>query len=214
MKLLCEQSHDSKVVKSDDKNYYIEGIFMQCDLENRNGRIYPLENVQGEIERYISEKVNTNRATGELGHPDSPSIIPANISHRIVELRRDGSDWIGKALILDTFMGRNVKGLIDGGVGLGVSCRGLGEIREHNGRKIVTKEYELVTAADIVTDPSAPDAYMQAIREGREWVFEGGAYQLIDTHKKIIDNTPSRKLDETVERLFEEYMRKMFSIRH
>ena len=157
-------------------NVFIEGVFLQSDLKNKNGRIYPKEIMQREVQRYVDENVKTKRAYGELGHPEGPTVNLDRVSHMITSLKEDGNNWIGKAKIMDTPMGRIVKELISEGAQLGVSSRGLGSLKERNGINEVQGDFMLATAADIVADPSAPDAFVSGIMEGKEWVFVNGKW--------------------------------------
>lgn len=177
------------------KDYFIEGPFLQADIKNRNGRIYPLKTLQTEVNRYMKEQVSENRALGELGHPDSPTINLPLVSHRITELTQSGSDFHGKAKILDTPNGRIVKNLVDEGVKLGVSSRGLGSIVETSEGNVVGEDFMLATAADIVADPSAPNAFVRGIMEGREWVWDNGVLKeaQIAAIKKTLMEAPKKK---------------------
>jgi hypothetical protein len=175
------------------KQYFIEGIFLQADIKNRNGRIYPGEILRAETARYIKEYIDTNRALGELGHPTNPSINLDRVSHMIVNLREDGSNIIGRAKIMDTPFGKIVKNLMDEGVKLGVSSRGLGSLREKNGAKVVCEDFRLITAADIVADPSAPDAFVSNLMENKEWVWESGKLVEREVEIKNTINTMTRK---------------------
>jgi len=183
MKLIKELNEDLQFIVEENeetgkKNLYIEGVFLQSNLQNRNGRVYPREIMQREVDRYMKEQVATKRAYGELGHPEGPSINLDRVSHMITSLREDGNNWIGKAKILDTPMGNIAQSLIKEGAGLGVSSRGLGSLKENSeGINEVQDDFMLATAADIVADPSAPDAYVQGIMEGREWVYVKGVWQ-------------------------------------
>ena len=172
-------------------NLFIEGVFLQSDLKNRNGRVYPREIMQREVDRYVKESIDKKRAMGELGHPDGPTINLDRVSHMITSLREDGSNYIGKAKILDTPMGNIVKNLIDEGASLGVSSRGLGTLKEKNGINEVQDDFVLSTAADIVADPSAPDAFVRGIMEHKEWVMVEGAWmeQDIDLAVRRIKRT-------------------------
>ena len=179
------------------KSYYIQGVFLQGNLQNRNGRVYPMAILEKEVDRYNREYISKKRALGELGHPDGPGINLDRVSHLITELYRDGNNFVGKAKILDTPHGKIVKSLIDAQVMLGVSSRGMGTLREAgNGVHEVQDDFYLATAADIVADPSAPDAFVQGIMEGKEWVWNNGILteRVIDGYKKKID-TP--KFNET-----------------
>lgn len=176
LKLIREQI-DAKFVlleEAGQKNYFIEGPFLQSEIKNRNGRIYPLPVMQKEVARYTKELISEGRALGELGHPDSPTINLPLVSHKITELKQDGNDFHGKAKILDTPMGKIVKNLLDDEVKLGVSSRGLGSIQSTKAGNMVGEDFMLATAADIVSDPSAPDAFVRGIMENREWVWDNG----------------------------------------
>ena len=168
IKYLTEETSDSK-----KPNVFIEGVFLQSDLKNKNGRVYPKEIMQREVNRYVEENVKTKRAYGELGHPEGPTVNLDRVSHMITDLKEDGTNYIGRAKIMDTPMGRIVKELISEGAQLGVSSRGLGSLKERNGINEVQDDFMLATAADIVADPSAPDAFVEGIMEGKEWVWEG-----------------------------------------
>ena len=165
---LCEASEDGK------KNYFIEGIFLQAELQNRNGRMYPKKVLEREVAKYDENYIQKGRALGELGHPDGPSINLDRVSHKIVNLKEDGNNFIGKAKLLDTPMGQIAKNLLDEGVRLGVSSRGMGSIRKEENCNVVMDDFMLATAADIVADPSAPDAFVAGIMEGKEWVWDNG----------------------------------------
>ena len=185
MKLITETTEDIQYIKEDKDgktNLFIEGVFLQSDLKNRNGRVYPREIMQREVNRYVKESINKKRAMGELGHPDGPTINLDRVSHMITSLREDGSNYIGKAKILDTPMGNIVKNLIDEGASLGVSSRGLGTLKEKNGINEVQDDFVLSTAADIVADPSAPDAFVRGIMEHKEWVMVEGTWTVSYTH--------------------------------
>jgi len=164
-KLLTESIIDEATGK---KDWFINGIFMQAEKQNRNGRIYPSRILEREVKRYDNEFIQTSRAIGELNHPQHPNVNPERASHLITEMKKDGSNFVGKAKILDTPMGNIVKGLLDGGVNIGVSSRGVGSLKKRNGVNEVQKDYRLLTV-DIVSDPSAPDAYVQGIMEGKQW---------------------------------------------
>ena len=163
--------------KSGKKNYKIKGIFMQADIKNRNGRMYPMEILSKEVNRYNKEYVNENRAFGELGHPDGPTVNLERASHMITSLKPEGNNFIGEAKILSTPMGEIVKSLMDDGAKLGVSSRGMGSLDQKNGANVVRKDFYLATAADIVADPSAPNAFVEGIMEGREWIWNNGLIQ-------------------------------------
>jgi len=181
MKLIREFTESVKYLISGDntqgKNYFIEGVFLQGEIKNRNGRVYPMEIMKKEVERYTKESIEKNRAYGELGHPDSPTINLDRVSHMIKELKLDGNNYIGKAKIMDTPYGKIVKSLIDEGANLGVSSRGMGTLRAKNdGTQLVQDDFMLATAGDIVADPSAPDAFVRGVMEGKEWVFVDGKF--------------------------------------
>ena len=162
------------------KNYKIRGIFMQADIKNRNGRVYPMEVLDEEVRKYNKNFIEQNRAFGELGHPDGPTVNLERVSHMITSLEPDGKNFIGEAKIMDTPMGKIVKNLMDEGAKLGVSSRGMGSLRQKGGANVVSDDFYLATAADIVADPSAPNAFVEGIMEGKEWVWNNGA--LVEAH--------------------------------
>lgn len=179
MKLICELMEDvemlvEKDASTDQKNYYIKGVFLQAEQKNRNGRVYPLETMSKEVDRYSKQYIDTNRAFGELGHPDGPTINLERVSHMVKELKQDGANFIGKAKIMETPYGKIVKNLIDEGAKLGVSSRGMGSLKTLGGSQIVQNDFHLATAGDIVADPSAPMAFVEGIMEGKEWIWENG----------------------------------------
>ena len=201
---------ESKLGKS--KEYFIEGVFLQSELKNRNGRMYPESVMDKEVARYMQEQVENNRAYGELGHPDSPSINLDRVSHLIVSLRKEGTNYIGKAKILETPMGQIARGLLDGGANLGVSSRALGSLKmNEDGIQVVQDDFMLSTAADIVADPSAPDAYVRGIMENKEWVFVDGKFveKHIEEVKAIIRKTSSRNLEEAKIVAFQKFLSKI-----
>ena len=217
MKLITETTEDIKYLKEekDGKTHlFIEGVFLQSDLKNRNGRVYPREIMQREVDRYVKESIDKKRAMGELGHPDVPTINLDRVSHMITSLREDGSNYIGKAKILDTPMGNIVKNLIDEGASLGVSSRGLGTLKEKNGINEVQDDFVLSTAADIVADPSAPDAFVRGIMEHKEWVMVEGSWmeQEIDAAVRRIKRASSRELEEEKMAVFSSFMNKLSKI--
>ena len=171
---ICEQKEDGK------KNYAIKGIFMQADVKNRNGRVYPMEVLEREVAKYNKKFVNEKRAFGELGHPDGPTVNLERVSHMITSLKPDGKNFIGEAKIMSTPMGEIVKNLMDEGAKLGVSSRGMGSLVQKNGANYVRDDFYLATAADIVADPSAPNAFVEGIMEGKVWVWNHGA--LVEAH--------------------------------
>ena len=177
MKLITETIEDVQVItegKGDSKKLYIEGVFLQSELKNRNGRMYPFSVLQKEVNRYNEEYIKTSRALGELGHPDGPTVNLDRVSHRIVSLEEDGTNFRGKAQILDTPMGKIASSLLGEGVKLGVSSRGMGSIDKREDVNVVMDDFMLATAADIVADPSAPDAFVNGIMEGKEWAWDNG----------------------------------------
>ena len=201
---------ESKLGKG--KEYFIEGIFLQSELQNRNGRMYPESIMDNEVGRYMKEYVEKNRAYGELGHPDTPSINLDRVSHLITSLRKEGTNYIGRAKILETPMGQIARGLLDGGANLGVSSRALGSLKANNeGVQIVQDDFMLSTAADIVADPSAPDAFVRGIMENKEWIFVDGKYveRHIDEVKSVIKKTSSRNLEEAKVRAFQNFLSKI-----
>ena len=194
------------------KDYFIEGFFLQSELVNRNGRMYTEKVMDKEVQRYCEQYIDKNRAYGELGHPDSPSINLDRVSHMIVSLRKEGTNYIGKAKILDTPMGKIAKGLLDGGANLGVSSRALGSLKTNSeGVQIVQDDFMLSTAADIVADPSAPDAFVRGIMEGHEWVFVDGKYvqKNIEEVRSTIKRTSSAGLNEAKLRAFQHFLGKI-----
>lgn len=215
MKLITEQIDDAKIVitegKNGKRNTFIEGVFLQGELTNRNGRRYPISTLAREVGKYNESFVKTGRALGELGHPDGPTINLDRASHLITSLKQEGNNFVGKARLLETPMGKIAKQLLDEGVKLGVSSRGLGSIKEENGVKVVGEDFMLATAADIVADPSAPDAFVNGIMEGKEWVLAGGAIheQQIEQIKKRIDNAAARQLDERKISAFNEFLKNL-----
>jgi len=193
MKLISEEAIEVNFVTEEDdnkkKNYFIEGIFMQSETKNRNGRVYPKVILQKEVKRYTEKFINTKRAFGELGHPDGPTVNLERVSHMITELVEDGDNFLGRAKIMDTPYGKIVKNLIDEGAKLGVSSRGMGSLKPvQDGLQEVQSDFYLATAADIVADPSAPDAFVSGIMEGREWVWDNGLLkekEIVEYQKQI-----------------------------
>jgi hypothetical protein len=200
---------ESKLGKG--KEYFIEGIFLQSELKNRNGRMYPESVMDKEVARYMKEQVDSNRAYGELGHPDTPSINLDRVSHLIVSLRKEGTNYVGKAKILETPMGNIARGLLDGGANLGVSSRALGTLKESDGVQIVQDDFMLSTAADIVADPSAPDAFVRGIMESKDWVFVDGKFveKHIEEVRTTIKKTSSRNLEEAKILAFQKFLSKI-----
>ena len=213
MKLITEEISNVKFItegKGSKKKMYIEGVFLQGDLKNRNGRMYPVQTLAKEVNRYNEAFVAKGRALGELGHPDGPTVNLDRVSHKITSLRQEGNNFVGKAQILNTPMGKIASSLLDEGVTLGVSSRGVGSLREdRNGCKVVGEDFMLATAADIVADPSAPDAFVSGIMEGKEWVWEGGILReqlASQTKKKINTLVDQNVLDEHKLGLFQDFL--------
>ena len=184
VKLIAEAVEEVEYITEEKegggKNYKIRGIFMQADIKNRNGRIYPMEVLDEEVKNYNKKFIKQNRAFGELGHPDGPTVNLERVSHMITSLKPDGKNFIGEAKIMDTPMGKIVKNLMDEGAKLGVSSRGMGSLKQRGGANVVSDDFYLATAADIVADPSAPNAFVEGIMEGKEWVWNNGA--LVEAH--------------------------------
>jgi hypothetical protein len=213
MKLIREEIESVEVIveqRNGQKHLYIEGIFLQGDIKNRNGRMYPCETLAKEVGRYNENFVQKGRALGELGHPDGPSINLDRVSHKITSLRQEGTNFIGRAQILSTPMGNIAKSLLDEGVKLGVSSRGMGSLREdRNGIKVVGEDFMLATAADIVADPSAPDAFVNGIMEGKEWVWDGGILRekyAEKTYKTINTLVDQKRLEENKLKLWNNFL--------
>ena len=200
MLLITEVNDNVNLVTEEvngEKQYHIDGIFMQAEQKNRNGRVYPKKTLMNEVQRYNNEYVKTNRAMGELGHPDGPQLNLERVSHLIKELRVDGNDIYGRAKILDTPYGKIVKDLVKEGVKIGVSSRGMGSLKQVNGVNEVQEDFNLA-AVDIVADPSAPNAFVEGIMEGKEWVWENGILtsKTIESHKKHIERASKSDLEE------------------
>ena len=218
MKLITEVNEQVRYIteeKNGKKALYIEGVFLQSNLKNRNGRMYPAEIMEKEVTRYMKEAVENNRAFGELGHPDGPSINLDRVSHIVTELHRDGDNWIGKEKLTETPMGNIARGLIESGGQLGVSSRGLGTLKENrDGVSVVQDDFHLATAADIVADPSAPDAFVRGIMENKEWVVVNGVWteQHCDMSKKYIKKASKKQLEEAKLQVFERFLRHLSSI--
>ena len=211
MKLITEEISKVKFIteeKNGKKSLYIEGIFLQADIKNRNGRCYPIETLSREVDRYNENYVAKGRALGELGHPNGPTVNLDRVSHMITSLKEDGANFMGKAKILDTPMGKIASSLISEGVKLGVSSRGIGSLVERNGVRYVSNDFMLATAADIVADPSAPDAFVNGIMEGVEWVYDASRNDwLIENAKKKINRLAELKqLEERKIELFDQFL--------
>ena len=221
MKLITEINEEVKYISEEGaegkKNLYIEGIFLQGGLVNRNNRCYNPEILNNEVERYTTENINKGRAYGELGHPSGPSINLERVCMMIKSLKREGNNFIGKAKIMETPYGQIVKNLMSEGANLGVSSRGMGSIEEKNGVNYVKDDFYLATAADIVADPSAPDAYVNGVMEGVEWIWDNGVLkqkaaeimQVAEIHKKVISETPKADLKEAKIRVFQHFLSKL-----
>lgn len=216
MKLIAEIVETVQVINEEKgKGLFIEGVFLQSEVANRNKRIYPKPVMEREVQRYIKEYVDAKRAFGELGHPDGPTINLDRVSHIITSLKEDGNNYVGRAKILETPMGNIVKNLIEGGAQLGVSSRGLGSLKENSdGINEVQDDFFLATAADIVADPSAPDAFVQGIMENKEWMFVDGqwTYQNIDETRKLIEATNKKQLEDVKFKMFESFLNKISKI--
>ncbi len=213
MKLIREEIESVEFIveeRNGKKNMYIEGIFLQGDICNRNGRMYQMEGLRKEVQRYTENHINSGRALGELGHPDGPTVNLDRVSHKIISLKESGNNFIGKAKILSTPMGNIAKSLIGEGVKLGVSSRGIGSLKQsRDGVNIVGDDFMLATAADIVADPSAPDAFVEGIMEGKDWVFDGGILRekyVEKTYKQINTLVTQNQLDEQKLNLFNDFL--------
>ena len=215
MKLITEEIQDAQYIVEDagygKKNYAIKGIFMQSDVKNKNGRVYPQEVLEREVMRYNRDFINKNRAFGELGHPDGPTVNLERVSHMIKALYPDGKNFLGEAKVLDTPYGKIVKNLIDEGAKLGVSSRGMGTLYQRGGANYVKDDYYLATAADIVADPSAPDAFVEGIMEGKEWVWDNGRLkeQDINELKLQVEQAKRHQRAEGNARVFENFLKKL-----
>ena len=214
MKLITETIEKIEVLteeKNGKKDYKIRGVFMQADIKNRNGRVYPVETLAKEVKRYTTEFIDKKRAFGELGHPDGPTVNLERVSHMITSLKPVGKNFIGEAKVMDTPYGKIVKNLIDEGAQLGVSSRGMGSIDRMNGRNVVGKDFYLATAADIVADPSAPDAFVEGIMEGKEWVWDNGVLKAksVEAYKEQIEKTKRSELAQVKAEVFENFLSKL-----
>ncbi len=215
MRLIAEQITKAEFILEDrkggGKNYFIEGVFLQAELKNKNGRMYPFKTLQREVAKYDENFITKGRALGELGHPEGPSINLDRVSHKIESLKEDGNNFIGRAKILDTPNGKIAKSLLDEGVSLGVSSRGMGSLRKEDGCNIVEDDFMLATAADIVADPSAPDAFVAGIMEGKEWVWDNGILKesAVAQIKQEIDQATLRNLQERKISAFSKFLRSL-----
>jgi hypothetical protein len=214
MRLITETIEDVQILteeRNGKKLLYIEGVFLQGAIKNRNGRMYPFEVLNREVERYNEEYVRTKRALGELGHPDGPTINLDRVSHRITDLRAEGNNFIGKAQILDTPMGNIAKSLLGEGVQLGVSSRGMGSIEKREDVAVVRDDFMLTTAADIVADPSAPDAFVNGIMEGKEWVWDNGILKEreVAKYQRYMDGASRSDMEARTLKVFEDFLGKL-----
>jgi hypothetical protein len=211
MKLICEVNEEIEVLteeKNGQRQYFIEGTFLQGDIKNRNGRVYEFKMLKDKVDQYRREFVEAKRAFGELGHPEGPTINLERVSHMIMELHPDGKNFYGKAKITDTPYGKIVKNLIDEGAKLGVSSRGVGSLEEKNGASYVKDDFRLSTAADIVADPSAPEAFVRGVMEGREWIYENGLLvaKQAEEIRNSIKKASARKLEEAKIAAFKRFL--------
>ena len=215
MRLITEQNNDIEVLTEDKDGKsatYIKGIFLQTEITNRNGRMYRFDSMNREVSKYNEEFIQRGRALGELGHPEGPTVNLDRVSHKIVELYPEGKNFIGKAKLLETPMGKIAKNLLEEGVQLGVSSRGLGSLKKEGTTSVVADDFILSTAADIVADPSAPDAFVEGIYEGKEWTLVDGKIKeaQIEAVKKSLDNAPSKQeLAERKIRAFDQFLRSL-----
>ena len=215
MKLITETIENIEVLTEQNangkKDYKIKGIFMQADIKNRNGRVYPVQTLAKEVNRYNEQFINKKRAFGELGHPDGPTVNLERVSHMITSLKPEGKNFIGEAKVMDTPYGKIVKNLIDEGAVLGVSSRGMGSIQQSQGRNLVGKDFYLATAADIVADPSAPDAFVEGIMEGKEWVWDNGVLKSmeVEQYKEEIEKTKRQELATVKADIFKDFIKKL-----
>src|SRR6056300_161825 len=214
MKLISEEIQNAEYLVEETggkKSYKIKGIFLQSDLKNRNGRVYPKQILEQEVARYNREFINKKRAFGELGHPDGPTVNLERVSHMITSLTPDGANFIGEAKIMDTPYGKIVKNLIDEGAKLGVSSRGMGSLENKGGSNYVKSDFYLATAADIVADPSAPEAFVEGIMEGKEWIWDNGVIREVDIHemKTTIEKAKQKELAEKQAAVFESFLSKL-----
>ena len=211
MKLITEAIENVEVItegKGADKKLYIEGVFLQSELKNRNGRMYPFSVLEKEVNRYNEEYVKTSRALGELGHPDGPTVNLDRVSHRITSLSAEGTNFIGRAQILDTPMGKIASSLLGEGVKLGVSSRGMGSIDRREDCNVVMDDFMLATAADIVADPSAPDAFVNGIMEGKEWVWDNGILKetKVAKYQRYMSDATRQNLEERTLKVFGDFL--------
>ena len=211
MKLITETIENVEVItegKGADKKLYIEGVFLQSEIKNRNGRMYPFQVLEKEVNRYNEEYIKTSRALGELGHPDGPTVNLDRVSHRITTLKAEGNNFIGRAQILNTPNGNIAKALLEEGVKLGVSSRGMGSIDKREDVGVVMDDFMLATAADIVADPSAPDAFVNGIMEGKEWAWDNGILKetKVAKYQRYIDDATRKNLEERTLKVFNDFL--------
>ena len=216
MKLICEVNEQdveyiTEAKENGQKDYKIKGVFMQGEIKNRNGRVYPMQVLDEQVKKYTDNYVNQNRAYGELGHPSGPTINLERVSHMITDLTKDGTNYIGEAKIMDTPYGKIVKNLMDEGAKLGVSSRGMGSLKQNGNSQVVQKDYHLATAADIVADPSAPDAFVEGIMEGKEWVWDNGVLReaQVNEYKEEISKTSKADLEGAKLKIFTDFLSKL-----
>lgn len=214
MKLISEQIEEVKFIAEETegkKNYFIEGIFLQGEIKNRNGRMYPMSVLDREVGKYTEGFIQTGRALGELGHPDGPTLNLDRVSHKIMSLQKEGTNYVGRAKILGTPMGEIAKNLLDEGIKLGVSSRGMGSLVKKEGYQIVADDFMLATAADIVADPSAPDAFVDGIMEGKEWVWDNGILKeaQVAEIKQTIDEATLINLQERKVSAFKSFLQSL-----
>ena len=216
MKLICEVNEQdveyiTEAKENGQKDYKIKGVFMQGEIKNRNGRVYPMQVLDEQVKKYTDNYVNQNRAYGELGHPSGPTINLERVSHMITDLTKDGTNYIGEAKIMDTPYGKIVKNLMDEGAKLGVSSRGMGSLKQNGNSQVVQKDYHLATAADIVADPSAPDAFVEGIMEGKEWVWDNGVLReaQVNEYKKEIHKASKTDLEGAKLKIFADFLSKL-----
>ena len=216
MKLICEVNEQdveyiTEAKENGQKDYKIKGVFMQGEIKNRNGRVYPMQVLDEQVKKYTENYVNQNRAYGELGHPSGPTINLERVSHMITDLNKEGNNYIGVAKIMDTPYGKIVKNLMDEGAKLGVSSRGMGSLKQNGNSQVVQKDYHLATAADIVADPSAPDAFVEGIMEGKEWVWDNGVLReaQVNEYKEEIKKTSKADLEGAKLKIFANFLSKL-----
>ena len=216
MKLICEVNEQdvqyiTEANENGQKDYKIKGVFMQGEIKNRNGRVYPMQVLDEQVKKYTENYVNQNRAYGELGHPSGPTINLERVSHMITDLTKEGNNYIGEAKIMDTPYGKIVKNLMDEGAKLGVSSRGMGSLKQNGNSQVVQKDYHLATAADIVADPSAPDAFVEGIMEGKEWIWDNGVLReaQVNEYKEEITKTSKADLEGAKLKIFTDFLSKL-----